>query len=181
MLYTLAASVAILGGVSTWIALSTGFFLIWAAFIAWGCFFHSGGDATALKSAVICNCFGVFVAWGAALIIVSIPGDRYLPSSVWAALVVAVSIIFFILAAHINLLSTIPAVVYGYAATFAYLTQNADALNTKTLLSLTSRNAILIVPFSMIIGALLGFASGKFAAFLERFVKRPDRAVSSAV
>jgi hypothetical protein len=180
MLYALAASVAILGGIATWLSLSTGFFLIWAAFIAWACFFHSGGDANAFKTTVISNCFGVFVAWSAALVIVSIPGDQLLPAPVWAALVVAVSIALYILAAHISLLSGIPAVTYGYAATFAFLTQNADALKPMALLSLTSRNAILIVPLSMIIGAIFAFASAKFASFLERRVTATDRAARPA-
>ena len=53
-----AVSVGVLGGVATWLFLSVGSILIWAAFAAWACYFHSGGDQAALKSTIICNILG---------------------------------------------------------------------------------------------------------------------------
>ena len=40
---------AFLGGLATWAFLTQGDFLVWAAVIAWGCFFHAGGDSNALR------------------------------------------------------------------------------------------------------------------------------------
>ena len=72
----LAISVSILGGIATWLFLSSGTLLIWAAFVAWACFFFSGGDEAALKSTIVSNIFGVLVAATAALVIASVPlGD----------------------------------------------------------------------------------------------------------
>ena len=61
-LVALALSVAVLGGVAAWLFLSVGTILIWAAFVSWACFFHSGGDVPALKSTIISNIFGVVAA-----------------------------------------------------------------------------------------------------------------------
>ena len=78
-LMPLTISIGILAGVATWIFLSVGTILIWAAFAAWACYFHNGGDGAALKSTIICNIFGVVVAWIAAIIILSIPLAESLP------------------------------------------------------------------------------------------------------
>ena len=45
-LIALSLSIAVLGGIWAFLALGplAGFVLVWAGFVAWGCFFHSGGD-----------------------------------------------------------------------------------------------------------------------------------------
>src|SRR5689334_11207314 len=49
-LFALSLSIAVLGAVWAFLALGplSGFVLVWAGFIAWGCFFHTGGDQKAL-------------------------------------------------------------------------------------------------------------------------------------
>ncbi|MCX5495624.1 DUF1097 domain-containing protein [Kaistia dalseonensis] len=165
MIIPLAISVALLGGVATWLFMATNAFLIWAAFVAWACFYHSGGDATAFRTTIISNVFGVVVAWAAGLALVSFPGGP-----VWGATIVALSIFIYILAAHIRLFASIPAVTYGYACTFAFLTQNADAFTPEVMLSATGRNALILIPFSMIIGACFAYASALFAAQIDKLV-----------
>jgi hypothetical protein len=162
MIIALAISVSLFGGLATWLFMSTGAFFIWAAFVAWACFFHSGGDANAFKTTIISNIFGVFVAWSTALAIVSIGGGPVVGASL-----VALSIALYILAAHFKPFSSIPAVTYGYACTFAYVTQNADAFVPNVLLSFTSRNALWIIPWSMVIGACFAYASAAFAGWLQ--------------
>jgi len=61
-LLSLALSVAVLGGIATWLFLSVGGILIWAAFTAWACFFHSGGNSAALWSTIVSNAFGLHSA-----------------------------------------------------------------------------------------------------------------------
>jgi hypothetical protein len=81
-LVALSVSIGLLGGIATFLYLKIGL-LIWAGFIAWACFFHSGGDSNALKNTILCNAFGAVCAWVGALIILSFHSDSRLgrPSS----------------------------------------------------------------------------------------------------
>jgi hypothetical protein len=85
---------------------------------------------------------------------------------VWAGIVVGLTVLGMCLAAHIPALSAIPASVYGYAATFAYLLQTQGALTTGNLLSASMANAFVLVAVSMALGAVFGMVSGKLAASL---------------
>lgn len=167
MIIPLAISVGLLGGVCTWLALATNAFLIWAAFVAWACFFHSGGDAAAFRTTIVSNLFGVVVAWTAGLALATLA-----PGPALGATIVAASIAIYILAAYIPAFSSIPAVTYGYACTFAFLTQNADAFTPGVMLSASSRNALLLVPFSMIVGACFAYASALAAAKLHQLAPK---------
>lgn len=161
-LVALAVSIGFLGGIATIVYLKVGL-LIWAGFIAWACFFHSGGNTAGLTNTIVCNTFGALVAWIAAVFILSFPYAATLTLPVWAGIVVGVTVFLMVLAAKIPALSTIPASVYGYAAVFAYLLQTPDSLAKDKLMSASLGNAFLIVVISMILGALFGFVSGKMA------------------
>ena len=164
-LVALSVSIGLLGGVATILYLKLGL-LIWAGFIAWACFFHSGGDTNALKSTIVGNAFGAFCAWVAAVIILSIPLAETLSLPVWAGIVVGLTVLALCLAAHIKAFSSIPASVYGYAAVFAYLLQTADSMTKAKLLSVSLGNGLILVIVSMAIGALFGLASGKVGSAL---------------
>lgn len=167
-LLPLTISIGLLAGVATWLFLTVGTILIWAAFVAWACFFHSGGDNEALKSTIVCNVFGVICAWIAAIIILAVPLAETLPLPLWAGIVVAATVAAYTMAANIKALSSIPATTYGYACTFAFLLQTPDKLNLDALLSGSLNNALIVVIISMIIGALFGFTTGKFAGVLTK-------------
>jgi hypothetical protein len=164
-LVALSVSIGLLGGIATILYLKTGL-LIWAGFIAWACFFHSGGDTNALKNTIVGNAFGAVCAWVAALIILSFPMADSLGLPVWAGIVVGITVLALCLAAHIKAFSSIPASVYGYAAVFAYLLQTADAMTKDKLMSAGLGNALILVFVSMLIGALFGLASGKIGGAL---------------
>ena len=164
-LVALSVSIGLLGGIATILYLKLGL-LIWAGFIAWACFFHSGGDGNALRNTIVGNAFGAFCAWVAALIILSFPLADSLTLPVWAGIVVGLTVMAMCLAAHIKAFSVIPASVYGYAATFAYLLQTADTMTKEKLMSASMANALVVVIISMAIGALFGLASGKLAGAL---------------
>jgi hypothetical protein len=165
MIIPLAISVSVLGGICTWLALATGTFLIWGAFVAWACFYHCGGDGLAFRTTIVSNLFGVVVAWTAGLALASLQ-----PAAPLAAVIVAVSIAVYILAAFLPPFASIPSVTYGYACTFAFLTQNPDAFTRDVMLSLGARNALLLVPLSMIIGACFAYASALLAGRLGRAI-----------
>jgi hypothetical protein len=164
-LVALSVSIGLLGGIATILYLNLGL-LIWAGFIAWACFFHSGGDGNALRNTIVGNAFGAFCAWVAALIILHFPLADSLTLPVWAGIVVGLTVMAMCLAAHIKAFSVIPASVYGYAATFAYLLQTADTMTKDKLMSASMGNALLVVIISMAIGALFGLASGKLGGAL---------------
>jgi len=164
-LVALSVSIGLLGGIATILYLKVGL-LIWAGFIAWACFFHSGGDGNALRNTIVGNAFGAFCAWLAALIILHFPLADSLTLPVWAGIVVGLTVMAMCLAAHIKAFSVIPASVYGYAATFAYLLQTADTMTKDKLMSASMANALLVVIISMAIGALFGLASGKLGGAL---------------
>ncbi len=167
-LVPLAISISLLAGVATWIFLSVGTILIWAAFVAWACYFHSGADGPSLRSTVVCNIFGVVCAWIAAIVILAIPLAESLTLPLWGGIVVAVTVGAYTIMASIPALSSIPATTYGYACTFAFLLQTPDKLNLEALFSATLDNALIVVIISMVIGALFGFATSKFTAVLTQ-------------
>ncbi len=162
-LVALSVSIAVLGALGTFAFLHLGL-PIWAAFLAWACFFHSGGDPAALKSTIVCNIFGALAAWVAAVVILAVPLAATLTLPVWAAVVVGATVLVVCLAAHSKVLSNIPASFYGYAATAAFFLQTNGALALPKLTSGSLANAVIVVPLSMVIGAVLGFVSGKLGA-----------------
>src|SRR5258708_32891886 len=98
-LVALSVSIAVLGAVWAFLALGplSGFLLVWAGFIAWGCFFHTGGDNKALVKTIVGNAYGALVAWIALLIIVNIPIPAM--GAVWPAIVVGVTVVFLVIVA----------------------------------------------------------------------------------
>ena len=166
-LVALSVSIGVLGGIATALFLQPASpLLIWAAFLGWACYFHAGGNDAALKNTIVCNTFGSFCAWAAALIILSVPLAASLTLPVWAGIVVGLTVMAMCLAAQIPALSAIPASVYGYAATFAYLLQTQGALTIENLTSVGRGNAFLLVVVSMALGAAFGMVSGKVGAAL---------------
>jgi hypothetical protein len=167
-LVALSVSIGLLGGIATFLYLNLGL-AIWAGFIAWACFFHCGGDSNALKQTIVGNIFGAVCAWIAAFIILSFPMGDTLGLPLWAGIVVGITVFALCMAAHIKALSVIPASVYGYAATFAYLLLTAQAMVIAEMTAMDfKRNASLFVVISMVLGALFGMASAKLGAALAK-------------
>jgi hypothetical protein len=167
-LVALSISIGLLGGIATFIYLKLGL-AIWAGFIAWACFFHCGGDSNALKQTIVGNIFGAICAWIAAFIILSFPLGDSLGLPLWAGIVVGITVFIMCIAAHIKALAVIPASVYGYAATFAYLLLTAQAMVIAEMTAVDfKRNAFLFIVISMVLGALFGMASAKLGAALAK-------------
>jgi Protein of unknown function (DUF1097) len=176
-LTALSTSIAVLGAVWAYLALGplSGFVLVWAGFIAWGCFFHTGGDDKALVKTIAGTAYGALVAWIAFLIIVnvSVPGLGV----IWPAIVVGVTVFCLVIVASVDALSAVPANVYGYAALVAYSLHQPSApgaggqMGTGPLQNLASANfanPLVLLIVSLVIGALLGYASAQLAKALTR-------------
>jgi hypothetical protein len=68
-----------------------------------------------------------------------------------------------VLLANIPMFSVIPAQVYGFASVVAY-TLMKDAAGSMTAMSL--ENPVVVVILSMVIGAVFGYLSERFAGML---------------
>lgn len=170
-LTALSLSIALLGGVWVFLALGplAGSALVWAGFIAWGCYFHTGGDNAALQKTIAGMVYGAVVAGIALLLVVNNPAG--LPAAVAAPVYVAVTVFFLVIVAGCNLLSVVPANVYGYAATVAYSLQTPTADGVGPLASLTMpslANPVLLLSVSFVLGAVFGMLSGKLAGMLGK-------------
>jgi len=180
-LVALSLSIAVLGAIWAYLALGVlfGYVLVWAGFIAWGCFFHTGGDQKALIKTICGNIFGIIVAWIALLIIVKAGlGADIGGNPIGAAIVVGVTVFFLVIVAKIDQLSAVPANVYGYAATVAWAVSapsaagaTPDVMGSGPLFSLTApsfANPLVILIVSMVLGAIFGYVSGQLAGVLGK-------------
>jgi Protein of unknown function (DUF1097) len=162
-LTALALSIAVLGGVWAFLALNplAGVALVWVGFIAWGCYFAAGGDGAALQKTIAGMIFGAIMA-GIALYLV---GSGMLGGlgALGAPLIIAVTVFPLVAVAGMNLLSVVPANVYGYAAT-AGLALTANTVGNVSAMNMT--NPVLLVVVSTILGALFGMASGKLSGVI---------------
>jgi Protein of unknown function (DUF1097) len=187
-LLAVSLSIGILGAIWAFLALGplSAFVLVWAGFIAWGCFFHSGADTKALAKTIVGNAYGALVAWIALLIIVNVPVPAL--GTFWSAIVVGVTVFCLVILASVDLLSVVPANVYGYAALVAYsLHQPSAAAATgppavpatgplQNLVSPSFANPLVLLIVSMVIGALFGDVSDQVA---KRLTKEQPAAASA--
>ncbi len=177
-LVALSLSIAVLGAIWAFLALGplAGYVLVWAGFIAWGCFFHSGADQKALIKTICGTAYGAIIAWIALLIIFK--GGVAGMGVPAIAVVVGVTVFFLVIVAKIDPLSVVPANVYGYASTVAYALHQAsvpaatpDVVGTGPLESLTLpsfANPLLLLILSFILGAIGGYLSAQLAGLLTK-------------
>lgn len=157
----LALVIGALGALATWLfldPLSALGLQIWAAFIAWGSFYHCGGGDAGLKNSIVGAIWGALMAT-VALIAMPIVGM----GAVGAGLCVGATVVAMILGAHVPLLSVIPAAVYGYASTAAFALMKSGAVADSAAIT---TSPFLNIVVSMIIGSLLGYVSEKLAKSL---------------
>jgi hypothetical protein len=160
----LAISVGVLGAIATYLFLGPlgGALAIWAAFIAWGCFFHCGGKEQGLQSAILNNAAGAVIG-GLTLLAAGAAIGGSLPAAVWPAICVGIGVAAMVLLANVPVFSVIPAQVYGFASVVAY-TLMKDAGGSLTAASM--ENPVVVIILSMIIGAVFGYVSEKVAGML---------------
>jgi Protein of unknown function (DUF1097) len=161
----LAISLGVLGAIATWLFLGPlgGALAIWAAFIAWGCYFHCGGKEQGLQTTILNSAAGAIIA-GITLTVVTKAGlADSLGLPVWAGICVGLGVAAMVLLANIPMFSAIPAQVYGFASVAAY-TLMKDAAGSLTAASL--ENPVVAIILSMAVGAIFGYASEKLAGML---------------
>ena len=168
----LSTSIAVLGAIWAFLALGplSGFVLVWAGFLAWGCFFHTGADTKALVKTIAGTVYGAVIAWIALLIIVNVPVASL--GTVWPAIVVGVTVFCLVIVASIEPLSAVPANVYGYAALVGYSLHQASSPPStgplQNLMSVSFANPLVLLIVSLVIGAVFGYLSGRLSAVLSK-------------
>jgi len=164
-LLALAVSIAVLGGVWAFLAFNplASIALVWVGFIAWACFFHSGGDTAALQKTIAGMSFGaVMAAIALALVSGGVLGGL---GALAAPVIIAITVFPLVILAGASLLSVVPANVYGYAAT-AGLALTAGTAGNATAMDMSNPAVLVIV--STVIGAVFGLLSGKLAGALGK-------------
>jgi hypothetical protein len=156
----LAIVIGALAAVATWLCLGTPIGLqVWALFIGWGSFFHTGGKEAGLQKSAVNHIWGAIIAAIALIIIGNVAG-----SVIVTSLLVGLSVVVLVLGAHLPLLSTIPAAVYGYASTAAFALLTGVALADAGAVF----KAAAMVVVSMIIGNIFGYVSEKIASSIAK-------------
>ena len=102
---------------------------------------------------------------GCGLIIVNVAVD--LPSNLWPAIVVGVTVLVLCLGAHVEMLSSIPTAVLGYAATAALMI-SGGAMDMDHLAAANFSNPLILISVSLVVGAIFGLLSGKLAGALGK-------------
>ena len=163
-LLALAISTAVLSGVWAFLSLGplVGSVLVWVGFIAWGCYSHTGGNIAALQKTIAGMVYGAVIAGIALALVVRNPIG--LPPVLIAPVYIAITAFFLVIVAGYNLLSVVPANVYGYAATLGF----ALITGTAAYGDMNLTNPMLIVALSVVFGATFGMLSGKLADILSK-------------
>lgn len=168
----LALSVGLLATIDTWLfvvplaAFLPG--LVWISFIAWGCHFHSGAGVKGMTTAIVGMSFGALVGMVAVLLasgLLAGAGDLAAP------IAVGLGAFVICLASAIPALATIPASVYGFASIAGPI----------LLAGMTPLQAIVPTIVSIVIGALFGIVSEKFANVLTRKTAEPAAVAADRV
>lgn len=157
VLFALALSIGVLAVIATWLVLGplAAFNLqIWQVFIAWACFFHTNGKTEGLKKTIPCMVFGAIDGMLAVMLI----GQLGALGALAAPVAVGIGAAVIVLAAHIGLLATIPASVYGFASVAGLI----------LLKGLAPIDAILPTIASIIFGAAFGWVSEQVAGKLTK-------------
>ncbi|MDR3496064.1 MAG: DUF1097 domain-containing protein [Ancalomicrobiaceae bacterium] len=162
LITALAIVIGLLGGAATYVFIGPAAGLglqIWATFIAWASFFHSGGNEDALLKSLVGSLWGAVCATAALFALTKIGVNP-----INAGIVVAVSVVILVLATQLPILSNIPAAFYGYACTagFTLMGNHLGDLVSGGL----GVNPFLTIVASFAIGGALGYGSGKLGGML---------------
>ncbi|HCM25133.1 MAG: hypothetical protein A2Z99_06255 [Treponema sp. GWB1_62_6] len=157
VLIALAVSIGGLAIAATWLFVVPLAFLgvqIWQGFVAWASFYHSGGKTAGLKNTVVCMTYGVIV--GALSILLA--GQLGMLGAFAAPVAVGIGAAVLVLGAHVGLLATIPASVYGFACVAGLI----------LLKGLTPIDALVPTIASVVLGAIFGWASEYVGGLLTK-------------
>lgn len=157
LLFALTVSIGLLAVVATWLFLGPLAALgvqIWQAFVAWASFYNNGGKTEGATKTAVCMTFGAVVG----MLSVMLAGQLGSLGALAAPVAVGIGAAVIVLAAHLPVLGTIPASVYGFACVAGLILLGKD---------MTPTAAIVPTIVSILIGTAFGwlseFIGGKLA------------------
>ncbi|HEU4708358.1 MAG TPA: DUF1097 domain-containing protein [Methylophilaceae bacterium] len=134
---------------------------VWAVFISWACFFHmNGGESRnqAWLSTLLHIGVGIVSAWLSALVVLSNPLAHASVGAWWAPVIIGLVIgVLFRLGVSARF-SITPAIIYGYAGTFAFLSV-PGRFSKESLMSLSLDNVLLAMGISLALGISAGYVN----------------------
>jgi hypothetical protein len=137
---------------------------VWAAFIAWASYDHSGADRQAALRSSAALIFGVAMAWAVALAAAAHALPLNEPQA--TAICAGTASFFIVMASRISSLSVVPATFYGFASTFACLSLAPGAFTLDAMTAFGWKNPIIGLPVSLLCGTGLGVLHGWLAKTL---------------
>ncbi len=149
---------------------------VWAAFIGWASYAHSGATPQAAVRSSAALVFGVVMAWLVAIFV----GAGMLPLNAPLATAIGAGVASFLIvvASRISYLTVVPATFYGFASTFAYLSLAPGASSAAAMTTPGWKNALVSVPVSLLVGTVLGVLHGRLAHALTVRTSRPRHVIT---
>lgn len=141
----------------------------WAVFIYWACFFHmEGGEnrAQAYLATLQHVGIGLLAAWLSALLVLNNPFNNAVVSEWWAPVIIGLMIGAVFRLSVLARFSITPAIIYGYAGTFAFLS-GAGRFSNETLLSLTFDNVLIALGIGLVLGVSAGYVNAVLVQWLS--------------
>ncbi|WFU31708.1 DUF1097 domain-containing protein [Bradyrhizobium brasilense] len=155
-LLALTTSIAVLGGIDTYLTATILPIPVWVTFIAWASFFACGGGTAGFVKSIASNAVGIVISSLCLLAIAAVPN-----SAAFAGLSVGLGSGAMILASSHRALGFPPAIVFGFASTVGTVAATGHSITDAGI-----ANPAFIAAFSMLVGATFGFVSEKFADIL---------------
>ena len=143
---------------------------LWAMFIAWACFFHLGGSEKPGETVFKVNMhmgLGALASWLSALLLLVNPFAGPWAELLWGPAVIAGAIALLMRTSLIAWLAATPAIIYGYAAIWAFLSV-PGRFDVAVLGSWGMENALIAVLVAILLGTGLGYANACLVNWLTR-------------
>lgn len=140
--------IVVLGAIDTWFTAEIVIVPVWVTFIAWASFFILGAGKGGWVRSVASNITGIVIASLTLLAISEAPSNIFA-----AAILVGIGSGAMVQASKIQLMSKLPAIVWGFASLVGTTAATGQAITTPDLLSHPTAVAIV----AMVIGNCFGF------------------------
>jgi uncharacterized protein DUF1097 len=156
-LTALSISVGVLGMLSTLLTATIWNLPVWVLFLAWASFFFVGSGPMGLLKSVACNWTGILIA---SCTLLAVSGTA---SALWLSIAVGIGSFAMVQVSRLSLISTTPAIVFGFAMTVGTIAATGNGITTGGL-----ANPALIAATTALVGAGFGLASELGAAAVAR-------------